>query len=132
MSLRCGVFGQQALKSSGIPPFHPPSAVDRTATPWVIVIFHTPLYNNYVSHFKEGDTFRTVYEPIFLQFQVDLVYSGHIHAYERTHPVYNYERNDCAPMYVTIGESRVRRCWLVAVATWASGCVSALHLILCP
>ena len=80
-------------------------AVDRSATPWIIVIVHTPLYNNYVSHFKEGDTFRTVYEPIFLQYQVDLVYSGHVHAYERTHPVYNYERNDCAPMYVTVGES---------------------------
>ena len=27
-------------------------AVDRTVTPWVIVLFHTATYHNYVVHFK--------------------------------------------------------------------------------
>ena len=89
------------------------SAVNRTLTPWIIVICHAGLYNSYVAHYKEADTFRAVYEPIFLQSQVDLVYSGHVHAYERTHPVYDYERNDCGPMYLTIGASRMRR-WLIS------------------
>jgi hypothetical protein len=31
-----------------------------------------------------------LYEPLFYQHQVDLVYSGHTHAYERTFPMYNY------------------------------------------
>ena len=79
--------------------------MNRTATPWLIVFFHAPLYHNYVSHFKEGDTFRTVYESIFFANQVDLVFGGHVHAYERTYPMYNYTLNDCGPMYVTIGES---------------------------
>ncbi len=27
-----------------------------------------------------------------------------VHAYERTHAVYKYKRDDCGPMYVTIGD----------------------------
>ena len=42
----------------------------------------------YVNHYKELDCFMSVYEDLFYESGVDLVVSGHVHAYERTHPVY--------------------------------------------
>ncbi|EFN56155.1 hypothetical protein CHLNCDRAFT_144837 [Chlorella variabilis] len=65
--------------------------VDRGRTPWLIVIFHVPPYHTYNTHYKarpvESDTFMTVVEDIFYEHQVDLVFNGHVHAYERTYPV---------------------------------------------
>lgn len=31
--------------------------------------------------------------------------AGHIHAYERINPVFNYTLNACAPAYITIGDA---------------------------
>jgi hypothetical protein len=50
------------------------------------------------------DCFLSVYEPLFLTYSVDLVFSGHVHAYERTHPMYQYASNACGPAYITIGD----------------------------
>ena len=30
--------------------------------------------------------------------------AGHVHAYERTHRVFDYELRECAPMYITVGD----------------------------
>ncbi|KAL4420451.1 hypothetical protein ABPG75_010107 [Micractinium tetrahymenae] len=78
--------------------------VDREQTPWLIVAFHTTTYHSYTGHFKEGDTFLSIYEDIFYANQVDLVYSGHVHAYERTRGVYKYQPDPCGPMYTLIGD----------------------------
>ncbi len=46
------------------------------------------------------------YEPLWNQYGVDLLLFGHVHAYERTYPVLNYQADPtgCAPTYITIGE----------------------------
>ena len=41
--------------------------------------------------------FMSVYENYFLQYRVDFVVSGHVHAYERTHPMYNYAKDSARP-----------------------------------
>jgi hypothetical protein len=41
---------------------------------------------------------------VFARYGVDLVFNGHVHAYERTHPMYRYKVDNCGPMYVTIGD----------------------------
>lgn len=79
-------------------------AVSRTAQPWLIVQYHVPIYHSYLTHFKEAECFRGVYEPLFYQYQVDFVLNGHVHAYERTHPTYNYTVDPCGPVYITIGD----------------------------
>ena len=40
-------------------------------------------------------------------FGVDLLLFGHVHAYERTNPVSNYQADPsgCSPVYITIGET---------------------------
>ncbi|KAK2446448.1 purple acid phosphatase [Trifolium repens] len=89
--------------------------VDRTETPWLIVLIHCPIYNSYVNHYMEGETVRVIYEKWFVEYKVDVVFSGHVHAYERSERVsniaYNIVNGMCrpindqsAPVYITIGD----------------------------
>ena len=47
-----------------------------------------------------------MYEPLWLQYGVDLLLSGHVHAYERSNPVANYsaDPSGCAPVQLTVGD----------------------------
>ena len=80
------------------------AAVNRAVTPWLIVSFHAPPYHSYYTHYKEMECFMSFYEPLFYKWRVDFVINGHVHAYERTHPMYNYQKDSCGPVYVTIGD----------------------------
>lgn len=45
--------------------------------------------------------------PHFHRFHVhgvDLVFSGHVHAYARSFPVFNYTLGSLAPVHVTVGD----------------------------
>ncbi|KAI5015271.1 hypothetical protein ZWY2020_056661 [Hordeum vulgare] len=44
---------------------------------------HAPWYDSYNYHYMEGDSMRVMYEPWFVKYKVDLVFAGHVHAYER-------------------------------------------------
>jgi hypothetical protein len=57
----------------------------------VLVAVHAPFYHTYLGHYKEVECMRQAYEPLLVRHQVDLVLSGHVHAYERTKPVVNYQ-----------------------------------------
>ena len=39
-------------------------------------------------HYKEQECFMSIYEDVFYNAGVDVVLNGHVHAYERTHPMY--------------------------------------------
>lgn len=58
--------------------------VDREKTPWLIVLMHVPIYNSNEAHFEEGDSMRSVFESLFVKYRVDVVFAGHVHAYERS------------------------------------------------
>ncbi|GBG30876.1 Purple acid phosphatase [Hondaea fermentalgiana] len=78
--------------------------IDRALTPWLVVIFHAPMYCSDVSHQQEAEEMRVSMEPLFVEYGVDVVFSGHVHAYERTAPVNNYTVTECAPVHITIGD----------------------------
>ncbi|GAB4837869.1 prolyl aminopeptidase [Ancistrocladus abbreviatus] len=89
--------------------------VNRSETPWLIVLMHAPWYNSYNYHYMEGETMRVMYEPWFVKYKVDVVFAGHVHAYERSKRVSNIEYNivngickpiddQSAPVYITIGD----------------------------
>jgi hypothetical protein len=78
--------------------------VDRTKIDWIIVYYHTPSYCSNQSHYKSGSTMLRRYEKLLVQ-HADMVLSGHVHAYERTHPVYRGSRQEGGLVHVTGGIS---------------------------
>jgi hypothetical protein len=51
---------------------------------------HAPYYTSITKHYKEAECMRAQYEPLMLEYGVDIVINGHNHAYERIAPVYNF------------------------------------------
>ncbi|CAL5017144.1 unnamed protein product [Urochloa decumbens] len=80
------------------------AGVDRRATPWVVVLLHAPWYNTNAAHQGEGEAMREAMERLLFDARVDVVFAGHVHAYERFTRVYNNEANPCGPVYITIGD----------------------------
>ncbi|RWR74377.1 purple acid phosphatase [Cinnamomum micranthum f. kanehirae] len=89
--------------------------VNRSETPWLIVLMHSPWYNSYNYHYMEGESMRVRYEAWFVKYKVDVVFAGHVHAYERSERVSNIAYNivnakcspvpdESAPVYITIGD----------------------------
>ncbi|KAI4380635.1 hypothetical protein MLD38_006803 [Melastoma candidum] len=89
--------------------------VDREKTPWLIVLMHVPIYNSNEAHFMEGESMRAVFEEWFVRSRVDVVFAGHVHAYERSYRIsniqYNVSSGNCypipdksAPVYITVGD----------------------------
>uniref|UniRef100_A0A453M6S9 Acid phosphatase n=1 Tax=Aegilops tauschii subsp. strangulata TaxID=200361 RepID=A0A453M6S9_AEGTS len=89
--------------------------VDRKATPWLIVLMHSPWYNSNNYHYMEGETMRVQFESWLVAAKVDIVLAGHVHSYERSRRFSNVAYNIVngkatpvrdldAPVYVTIGD----------------------------
>ncbi|XP_057783599.1 purple acid phosphatase 23 [Salvia miltiorrhiza] len=78
--------------------------VDRGTTPWLVATWHPPWYNSYSSHYQEFECMRLQMEALLYLHGVDIVFSGHVHAYERMNRVYNYTLDPCGPVYITVGD----------------------------
>jgi len=84
------------------------SSVDRSVTPWIFISFHSPWYNSYTAHQNESSAIfmKQEMEPLLLEYRVNAVFVGHVHAYERTYPVANNTVDfDNGIVYVTIGDA---------------------------
>lgn len=59
--------------------------VDRSKTPWLVVLIHAPWYNSNTAHQGEAESvnMRADMEDLLYQARVDVVFAGHVHAYER-------------------------------------------------
>ncbi|VFQ74207.1 unnamed protein product [Cuscuta campestris] len=80
--------------------------VDRTKTPWLFVLVHAPWYNSNTAHQgeKESVDMKDSMEDLLFKAKTDVVFSGHVHAYERFTRVYKEEANDSGPLYINIGD----------------------------
>ncbi|KAL2481657.1 Purple acid phosphatase 22 [Abeliophyllum distichum] len=78
--------------------------VDRKKTPWVVVLLHAPWYNSNQAHQGEGESMRQAMEEMLYMARVDIVFAGHVHAYERFTRVYDNNADPCGPVYITIGD----------------------------
>jgi acid phosphatase type 7 len=111
------------------------ASAQRGIVPWIVLTIHRPLYGSESS----WEDLRQQLEPLISLYKVDLVLSGHIHAYERTHPVGNdgasYELpssqdgdgNDIYyqpsfPVYITQGNSGAgqEERWMNPVPEWSA------------
>ncbi|KAL8516913.1 hypothetical protein ACS0TY_015239 [Phlomoides rotata] len=57
--------------------------VDRSKTPWIFVLIHAPWYNSNLAHRGEGESMRVAMEKMLYEARVDVIFAGHVHAYER-------------------------------------------------
>jgi predicted phosphohydrolase len=82
------------------------ASVDRSVTPWVFVVFHQPFMNSNSNHniSSEGIPMQAAIEDILYDGKVDVVFSGHVHSYERSCQSYKYVCTEEAPYYITIGD----------------------------
>ncbi|KAK3005833.1 LOW QUALITY PROTEIN: hypothetical protein RJ639_015691 [Escallonia herrerae] len=78
--------------------------IDRRVTPWLVASWHPPWYNSYSSHYQEFECMRLQMEALLYRYGVDIVFSGHVHAYERMNRVYNYTMDPRGPVYITVGD----------------------------
>lgn len=82
--------------------------VDREKTPWVVVSGHRPWYIDAKKKNVCKDC-QNAFEDILVDGNVDLVIMGHVHLYERNHPVAhgkvdpNGLNNPSAPWYIVNG-----------------------------
>lgn len=78
----------------------------RNLIPWIVIVTHCPWYNSNRAHQNETQTLQMMksFEPLVYKHKVNLIISGHVHAYERTHPVYNFKLDSNGPTYIVIGD----------------------------
>jgi hypothetical protein len=80
------------------------AAVDRSRTPWLVVGMHAPWYNSNTAHQGEVEDMRRSMEGLLFSYGVDLVFAGHVHAYERSVRVFNNRPHECGPVHIVIGD----------------------------
>ncbi|EKX51016.1 hypothetical protein GUITHDRAFT_161772 [Guillardia theta CCMP2712] len=88
--------------------------VDRSVTPWVMVVGHRPMYFTGILPGAADDQqvaqeLREAFEPLLMLYKVDVVLAGHHHSYQRTCPIYHGECQKtgdggyAAPVYLVTG-----------------------------
>jgi len=50
----------------------------------LLALFHVPWYNSNTAHQGEGEGMMAAMEPLLHAAGVDIVLTGHVHAYERS------------------------------------------------
>lgn len=86
------------------------ASVDRSKTPWIVGGGHRAWCISASNTTSSVCLMcQNVFDPMFIQYGVDLVLSGHSHVYQRNAPVANYAvdpagyNNPQAPVYITNG-----------------------------
>ncbi|KAJ3671903.1 hypothetical protein LUZ60_007982 [Juncus effusus] len=100
--------------------------VDRSVTPWLIATWHAPWYSTYRSHYKEAECMRVEMEEILYSYGVDVVFNGHVHAYERSNRIYNFSLNPCGPVHITVGDGGNRENLAISHADDPGNCPDPL------
>jgi hypothetical protein len=68
---------------------------------WIFVMSHRQFYSSLCGNHDSCDPIkklRNAYHPLFEKYNVDLVFSGHTHNYQRTYPLMFNEKNSSIPI----------------------------------
>lgn len=82
------------------------ATVDRSKTPFLVGVLHAPWYNSNEAHQNEPEEYnvRGEMEEILHAAGLDIMFAGHVHAYERSHPVFQQKRVSCGATFINIGD----------------------------
>jgi hypothetical protein len=69
---------------------------------WIFVTFHHPAYSSGVTHGRDQTVYQT-WCPIFEEFEVDAVFAGHDHIYERSSVRRDFYPNNRGVVYYVVG-----------------------------
>lgn len=81
------------------------NSIDRDVTPWVFVMYHCPVYNTFNPHQRDPQRYAAIahIEPLLVDYKVNMVFNGHVHAYLRTKNVaYNKVKKN-GPIHIVVG-----------------------------
>ncbi|CAM9158106.1 unnamed protein product [Pylaiella littoralis] len=80
-------------------------SADRTLTPWLVAMMHCPWYNSNLAHQgeRQTETAMRAVEPLLYQHKAAVVISGHVHAYERSYPVVDFQLTEDGPVHLVVG-----------------------------
>jgi predicted phosphodiesterase len=70
---------------------------------WIIVFYHKPQYSSPCGNHDSCDAIkklRDTYHPLFDKYNVDLVFGGHAHNYQRTYPLMFNIKNSSVPIII--------------------------------
>ena len=94
---------------------------------WKVVYFHKPAYAAPTKHEGEA-SLRDTYHPLFDQYKVDLVLSGHNHNYQRTFPIHFNPDDSSKPIIVNTDQNTYNNVGAPLFITSGTGGVS-LHAL---
>jgi hypothetical protein len=75
------------------------AGVNRSATPWVVVAGHRPMYSTDTEHHS---SLHATVEPLFLQYGVDAYIAGHMHETAVTAPMKNFTAEGMDRVHVAV------------------------------
>lgn len=99
--------------------------LSRSKQEWNIVFLHEPMYSN--GYHGSSERLREVLEPLFLKYNVDLVFQGHDHNYERTYPVKEGEADEDGIIYITLGGGGAPLYFKRTNYDWSAEFIPAYH-----
>lgn len=81
------------------------ASVNRRLFPWLMVSVHCPIYNTFSKHRHDPQpiAMKKYLEPLFVQYRVNFVVSGHIHAYFRSKNVAYDKPTPTGPIHIVLG-----------------------------
>lgn len=65
--------------------------VDRSKTPWIFAVFHRAAYTCGSKHQSDSVAPRSTWQPLFDKYAVDVVFTGHVHNYQRSLPIRGFQ-----------------------------------------
>eukprot|EP00475_Leptophrys_vorax_P004715 TRINITY_DN12801_c0_g2_i2.p1 TRINITY_DN12801_c0_g2~~TRINITY_DN12801_c0_g2_i2.p1 ORF type:complete len:473 (+),score=-28.60 TRINITY_DN12801_c0_g2_i2:132-1550(+) len=79
------------------------ASVDRARTPFLFVSLHEPWFHSNEDHQTDGQGMRAAIEKTLYDARVDVLFAGHVHAYERTERMYDGKADPCGIIHITVG-----------------------------
>lgn len=73
------------------------AVANRRRAPWIVVLGHRPVYSSMMGYSSKGKptgqslVIQNTFEQLLKDYRVDLYMVGHVHSYERFHPVFRNE-----------------------------------------